>query len=123
MPKLSQKAKLEQFDGIKAERDSLMLALYDLVNKKFSSPVRIALKNLDQREEGHFTMRLSYRAMPLYLVEYRCKGAVVANTEVYTDNQILDFHRENPHLFWNKALHYGRSLLLAAHYATEAKSA
>ena len=75
---MTKKAKLEAFDALYAERDKLALALYDVRMGKFGSKVRINPEDVmhgdylkhEKAVNGHWTICVSQRAMPLYMVEY-----------------------------------------------------
>ena len=81
---MTKREKIERFDAVDAERDRYMLALHDLVNNKFEFPV-IEYKS---DKIGRYKIRMSWRAMPLFLVVYERAGQS-DQAYVLTEEQIL----------------------------------
>ena len=89
---MTKKQKLDTFDHVAAKADKLALALYDLVNHKFGTAERVMFKDFDTRERsGSILVRMSWRAMPLFLVKNDNDSV-----DVYTESEIEDMYRKSP---------------------------
>jgi hypothetical protein len=112
---ITQREKLERFDGIVASERKLGIAMFDLVNRKFGKPIR-----LNPRDWGAsawashtYTMQLSMRAEPLFLVIATTTGQLTRDVEIYTDSDLHEFMRHPvPHSL-SKMLWAGRCRLIA----------
>jgi len=76
--------KYKRYDATAANADKLACAVHDLVNGKFSLAVRVHMKDFDRDwtvgslrnfilspwRGGFYSMRVSPRAMPIYVVSY-----------------------------------------------------
>ncbi len=92
--------KLEHFDHIKSERDKFELTVYDLVNSRFSVGVRLWCKDFEHGARGCYQVKMSWRAMPLYLVTFQTAGQP-DHAEVLTDDEIQDGYRAQPTgIYW-----------------------
>jgi hypothetical protein len=87
--KTTNKQRIAEYDAVKAERDKLELALYDLLNGRFTAPVRKYYRHYGEGETGHISVRLSWRAMPLYLVETSGGGF-----QLYAETELEDLFRK-----------------------------
>jgi hypothetical protein len=97
MAKKTQKEKLEQFDALEADRDTMRLVLYDVLNGKFSKPVRIDAREYDSLsvEGSYLEMSRSERAMPLYLINWRSPESNQRHSAMFmTENEIMDMGRD-----------------------------
>lgn len=103
---ITKKEKLEQFDGVKSERDKLQLALFDVLNNGFlPGNVRLDLSEYGGSDDK-FTMRMSPRGNPLFLVRF--VGG--HNFEVWTETEIEEmYRRESP---YHRMLQSGRDRLM-----------
>lgn len=112
---MSKKEQVEQFDAVLAERNSYSAAMHDMVNGKFSSPIRLNTKNYgDQSKFGsRYTMRISFRAMPLFLVVFKCAGQP-DQTTVLTEQQITD--QRDSRVPYVRMLNAGVAMLLSRQY-------
>jgi hypothetical protein len=78
------------------ERDKYYLALYDLVNNKFTGSVRISSSQIKQKfdpkwEDGSFTISVSpRRATFLFLVKNHYEGKT--DISVYTESEVERWH-------------------------------
>jgi hypothetical protein len=116
----SQREKIQTFDQVKDERDKLALAVCDLVNGKFSKAVRIPIRDYDKSwESGWYSIRLSLRAMPLFICEQHLGGTGVNRVDVYTDNEIQDLYRDKQYLAHARMLMNGRLQLMAKYMPAE----
>lgn len=97
MRQLSKAYKAEHFDSVEAERNKLSLALYDLINDKFSKPVKVRAKDYEKDGTCTLTMRASWRGMPLFLVEWNFAASESTQFEVYTESQMEDIARSDNH--------------------------
>ena len=94
-----------------AERDKYELALYDMVNGKFGKAVRRSYKDYSKDCKGSISVRMSYRAMPLFLVEE--KAGDRTTVFVWTEAQIMDLERNTPSGAWPRMLISARHELMA----------
>ncbi len=108
--KTTNKERIANHDAIKAERDTLSLALYDLVNGRFSAPVKVKEHDYDTFGYGVYSVRVSMRGMPLFLVHTSDGNSV----SVFTENQIDDM-RDNYTTYW-KCVKAAVSELKRKHY-------
>jgi len=92
--KLSKAYKAEHYDEIEAERSKYVLALHDLANGKFSAEKRLAEKDYQKGEKGSLAMRVSLRAMPLFLVEWSTPANEHKSMTVYTESELEDIARD-----------------------------
>ena len=110
---MTKKEKLETFDAVKAQADKNSLAVYDLVNDAFSGQVRINERDYDATGgNGHYTMRVSMRSMPLFLVCW-CVPGQAKHTDVWTDSEIQDYYRDAQYSLAARILMQGRNELMA----------
>jgi hypothetical protein len=103
--KTTKKEKVERFDAVSAERDKFMLALYDLANDKFSKPVYRDENDYvsgQKRNECKLRVRMSWRAMPLFLIEW-LNGGVQTSMNVLTETEMEDITRD-PYSTGNRML-------------------
>jgi hypothetical protein len=92
--KLSKTYKVEHYDAVKQDRDKLSLAMFDLVNGKFSKPVTVREKDYLKGLDGVMNMRLSWRGMPLFLIEWSVPGNQHISVSVYTESELDDITRD-----------------------------
>ena len=88
---------------MKAERDTLRLALYDLTcstRTPFGETVKVSLSEIEAScgDDTYLLVSVSRRAMPIFLIK-AMDGEKVSNVEVLTETQIMD-NRENCGTFW-----------------------
>jgi hypothetical protein len=109
---MTKKEKLETFDAIKAERDKLQLAFYDLTvdssRFKFAHPVTVDVKKeIDGTLDDKYRVSLSDRAEPIYLiqcVDRLTPSGFCTSSEVLTESEI-HANRENPSWYWRMVRH------------------
>src|SRR6185312_10600658 len=92
-------------------RDTLSLALYDLVNGRFSAPVKVKEQDYDTFGYGVYSVRVSMRGMPLFLVHISNGNSV----SVFTEDQIEILTRE-PYTAYEKVLAFAFAELKRKHY-------
>jgi hypothetical protein len=66
---MSKKEKAEKYDTLLAEMWKYRLALSDLQNGKMRGPIKVTYREVGFDEAGHISVRLSYRANPLFMIE------------------------------------------------------
>jgi hypothetical protein len=99
--KTTKKEKIERFDAVEAERSNLSLAIYDLVNDKFSKPVIVKEKNYGTPAYvagGVLSLRVSMRAMPIFLSEFRDlhnNPNSRVSPRVWTESELEDISRDS----------------------------
>lgn len=108
--------RIERYDtlvGICAKNE---LAVHDLVNGAFGKALRIdpALEIDPTWEGGHYTVYMSPRFMPLFLIVYKCKGQD-DQASVWTDSEIQAKYSETPTNAYARLLMLGRNKLVHAH--------
>lgn len=106
--KLTKKAKLENFDAIKADRDKLQLAAADLAGAtpfRFESEVTVDCgEEIDSAYSGEvFVVRVSRRAMPLYMICSR-DGEQLRNASFEWEYDI-EAKREDCGIYWRALRH------------------
>lgn len=111
--RLTQRQKIDGYDQVTYDRDMLSLAVHDLVNHKFGLAVTRFLKDYDTSEigsHGRYTVAMSWRAMPLFLIRYVCGGQDVS-VRVMSEANIQDMYRKNPRSAYARAIESARNEL------------
>lgn len=106
---MTRKEKLEQFDAVKAERDKLELAIYDLICASrfpFVNPVTVDCgKELDgDYADLKFVVSVSHRGMPIYMVQECGEKKRPVNVTFWTESEV-SAHRENMGIYWRAVRH------------------
>ena len=118
MKQLTKAQKLEQFEGLKTSADKMELVIHDLVNSNFKQiGVRLWFRDYIPQAVGYVEMKVSLRAMPLFLVA-DCSGSS-KTVSVYTEDEIESLYRENERSgrYWPQMLYAGMRELLAKYHA------
>ncbi len=99
MSKITQKEKIERFDDVSASLSKNQLALHDVVNSKFGIGVWVKCSDFDEHGFGRYLVKMSWRAMPLFLVRY-CAAGQDDQVVVWTDEELLNYSRNNQTVYW-----------------------
>lgn len=97
MRQLSKAYKAEHYDRLAAEKDKLDLAMFDLINGAFTAPVVLKEKDYNSKLDcaGTMSMRLSFRALPLFLVEWKFPINDHLQFTVYSEDELEQMCRES----------------------------
>lgn len=115
--KLTQRQKIDQYDALARERDTLALAVHDLVNHRFGLSVTRLMKDYDSSDtgaHGRYTVAMSWRGMPIFLIRYLTGGQDVS-VRVMTESEIQDMYREHPTSAYARAIESARQELTRKH--------
>jgi hypothetical protein len=118
--KTTNKYRIENYDALEAKASKLELIMYDLVNSRFSRPVKFTAAVIRERYQetwdgGSYTFRLSWRGMPLLLSEYHANRVCDASVEVWTEQEVQEEFRANPSsLYWRMAMDARNTLISEA---------
>jgi hypothetical protein len=95
---MTKKEKIEQFDAVKADRDTMLLVLYDVVNGKFGTPAVLDCREYDKRLRVGTTLKMSasWRAMPLFLIFWHNPGEKNKTPFFMTETELEELcHRDD----------------------------
>jgi hypothetical protein len=113
--KLTQKQKIDGYDRLADQNSKLDLAVYDMVNSKFGiaktyTPKRIR-EELEYEYSGSaYTVSMSWRGNPLFLVRYLSGNSI--SPEIWTETEIQDNYRAHPtSIYWHIIMHARNELV------------
>lgn len=104
--KLTKKQCIEQYAATASERDKLRLAVADLsgvTRFTFGHLVTIKAREVDPNYTDSFSVSVSMRADPLYMIRTRYENGWTG-VEFYTESEI-ERYRDDHNIYWRAVRH------------------
>lgn len=95
MNRTTNKAKLEQFDALKEDRDTMQLAFFDYVNKRFCPELSLDCQGYTKEaiKGSKLKIQASWRAMPIFLIHWFTPGEKTWTPYFMTETQLDELSR------------------------------